>query len=80
VSYEQEDRDEIHRALGRVEGKIDMLISSNTAQVAKCNMCDDRFKKLETDGTRFKTIAYGAAALASALGAERLAKMFHLPF
>ena len=80
MAYEQEDRDDIHRALGRVEGKIDMLISSNTAQVAKCNMCDDRFKKLETDSTRFKMLAYGAAAIASALGGERLARALHLPF
>jgi hypothetical protein len=72
--------EDLSRALGRVEGKIDMLIASNTATVLQCKSCESRFSKLETDNARIKVVAYVATFVATFLGAERLGKLFHLPF
>ena len=74
------DRDEIVHTLGRVEGKLDMLISANANMVAKCDTCDVRFKKIEKDSTQLKSFVWVVSVLATFLGAERLAKVFHLPF
>ena len=74
------DQEEVQRSLGRLEGKLDMLISSYNVAIGRCDKCDVRIKLLETETTRVKTFALTGAAIATFLGAERLGRMFHLPF
>lgn len=74
------DQEDLQRALGRVEGKIDMLIDSQRAGAIKCSLCEIRFDKLEGAVSLHRNILYGLAAVASFLGVERVAKYLQVPF
>jgi hypothetical protein len=80
----EEARAELQRALGRVEGKIDLVISSQAAgllaEQERHKAENARIEMIEKDIARIKGLTYAATMVASLLGVERVAKFLHLPF
>jgi hypothetical protein len=73
------DPDEVSRALGRVEGKIDMLVAAQESAADKCGQCNTRFEMIESQVHTHKTFFWGLGAALTLIGGERLLTFFHFP-
>lgn len=72
--------EEIHRSLGRLEGKLDLILAAQKAASDQHSALDNRVRTVETEVTSMKTtsglIASGASFIVS-IGAALLPNIFH---
>ena len=61
---------ELTRALGRIEGKLDMIVSSQATQNERLDSMDERLRHVEQQAARAGAISGGIVAVGTALAVE----------
>lgn len=65
-----DQNNELTRALGRIEGKLDMIVSSQATQNERLDSMDERLRHVEQQAARAGAISGGIVAVGTALAVE----------
>ena len=65
-----DDHNELTRALGRIEGKLDMIVASQASQNERLDAMDERLRHVEQQAARVGAISGGIVAIGTALAVE----------
>ncbi|WP_028498388.1 hypothetical protein [Microvirgula aerodenitrificans] len=65
-----EQNNELTRALGRIEGKLDMIVSSQAGQAERLDAMDGRLRHVEQQAARAGAISGAIVAVGTALATE----------
>lgn len=65
-----EETTELTRALGRIEGKLDMVITSQASQNERLDSMDERLRHVEQQAAKAGAISGGIVAIGTALAVE----------
>lgn len=61
---------ELTRALGRIEGKLDMIVASQTSQNERLDAMDERLRHVEQQAARAGAVSGGIVAVGTAMAVE----------
>ena len=64
------DNNELTRALGRIEGKLDMIVDSQAKQNVRLDAMDARLRHVEQQAAKAGAISGGIVAVGTALAVE----------
>lgn len=64
------DNNELTRALGRIEGKLDMIVASQAIQGDRLDAMDQRLRHVEQQAAKAGAISGGIVAVGTALAVE----------
>ncbi|WP_293766616.1 hypothetical protein [uncultured Aquitalea sp.] len=64
------DNTELTRALGRIEGKLDMIVDSQAKQNVRLDAMDARLRHVEQQAAKAGAISGGIVAVGTALAVE----------
>lgn len=67
---------ELERALGRIEGKLDMIVASQALQNKRLDNLDDRLRVVERQAAVTGAISGGIASIGTAIAVELLKRAF----
>lgn len=65
-----ENNNELTRALGRIEGKLDMIVASQATQNERLDAMDGRLRHVEQQAARAGAISGGIVAVGTAIAVE----------
>ncbi|MBX9268765.1 hypothetical protein ACPRNU_01950 [Chromobacterium vaccinii] len=64
------ENNELTRALGRIEGKLDMIVASQSVQNERLDAMDGRLRHVEQQAARAGAISGGIVAVGTAIAVE----------
>ncbi|MCD5362783.1 hypothetical protein [Chromobacterium aquaticum] len=64
------DNNEVTRALGRIEGKLDMIVTSQQQQNERLDSMDERLRHVEQQAAKTGAISGGIVAVGTAIAVE----------
>ncbi|AXE33108.1 MULTISPECIES: hypothetical protein [Chromobacterium] len=64
------ENNELTRALGRIEGKLDMIVASQATQNERLDAMDGRLRHVEQQAARAGAISGGIVAVGTAIAVE----------
>lgn len=64
------DNNELTRALGRIEGKLDMIAANQASQGDRLDAMDERLRHVEQQAARAGAISGGIVAVGTAIAVE----------
>ncbi|MCP1290724.1 MULTISPECIES: hypothetical protein [Chromobacterium] len=64
------DNNEVTRALGRIEGKLDMIVTSQQQQNERLDSMDERLRHVEQQAAKAGAISGGIVAVGTAIAVE----------
>ena len=65
-----DEHNELTRALGRIEGKLDMIVASQASQNERLDAMDERLRHVEQQAARAGAISGGIVAVGTAIAVE----------
>ena len=65
-----DEHNELTRALGRIEGKLDMIVASQASQNERLDAMDERLRHVEQQAARVGASSGGIVAIGTALAVE----------
>lgn len=65
-----EPNNELTRALGRIEGKLDMVVASQVSQNERLDKMDGRLRHVEQQAAKAGAISGGIVAIGTAIAVE----------
>jgi hypothetical protein len=70
------DNNEVTRALGRIEGKLDMIVTSQQQQNERLDSMDQRLRHVEQQAAKAGAISGGIVAVGTAIAVEMVKRAF----
>ncbi|QOD81416.1 hypothetical protein [Chromobacterium haemolyticum] len=70
------DNNEVTRALGRIEGKLDMIVTSQQQQNERLDSMDERLRHVEQQAAKAGAISGGIVAVGTAIAVEVVKRAF----
>ncbi len=65
-----EEHTDMARVLGRIEGQLDMIVTSQHVQSERLDAMDDRLRKVETQAAKAGALTGGLVAVLTAIVME----------
>lgn len=65
-----EENNELTRALGRIEGKLDMIAANQVSQGNRLDTLDERLRHVEQQAAKAGAISGGIVAIGTAIAVE----------
>jgi len=67
-----DQNNDLTRALGRIEGKLDMIVASQASQNERLDAMDGRLRNVEQQAARTGAISGGIVSIGTAIAVELL--------
>ncbi|MCW3479722.1 hypothetical protein OL229_09125 [Neisseriaceae bacterium JH1-16] len=71
-----DQNNELTRALGRIEGKLDMIVTSQSSLSERMDSMDGRLRHVEQQAAKAGAISGGIVAIGTAIAVEMLKRAF----